>query len=233
MSPGPPVLGTPNAGITGATSYTWPTHQADDILLLALESSVSALSTPTAPMGMAHTVNSPRPQSTNATAITAFWKRATSSAESDATVPAAADHQVGMPLRIRGGLTSGNPWDVSIASGQSVGTGTRTLGGITTLTADSLVVYMIACDLDSLVDNFSTFNTPSGLTGFTVFTRTFTDNGNGGGLAVAYGTKVTAGFVGSFTWSFTNAAAWSGIALALPPAGSATAINFEGWGVSL
>ncbi len=219
--------GTPNSGSTGATTYTWPSHQADDILLIALESSTTALSTPSTPSGMAHSGSSPRSQSTNATSITSFWKRAASNAESDVIVPAAANHQIGIPLRIRGGLVSGNPWDVSTSSGQSSASGGRTFSGFTTLTADSLVMYMLANDLDSATDDFGTLATPSGLTGFTVLDRQATATADGGQIIVAYGTKATAGFVGNLTWTFGTAAAWSGIAIAFPPA---LAYSFEGWG---
>ncbi len=231
MAPSTPVLGTSTSGTTGATTYPWPSHQADDLLFVALESSGTALSTPSTPSGMAHTAASPRSQSSNATSITSFWKRAASSSESDVIVPAAADHQIGIPFMVRGGLASGNPWDASTSSGQSSGSGTRTFSGFNTVTADSLVIYMVTCDSDTLTDPFGTINTPSGLTGFTALSRVTTDSGGGGGIFVAYGVKATAGFVGSLTWTFAVAGVWSGIALALPPALPVT--EFEGWGVSL
>lgn len=220
--------GTQNSGTTSAVTYTWPSHQNDDILIMALESSTTALTTPSTPSGMAHVTGSPRSQTSNATSITAFWKRAASFSESNVIVPAAVDHQDGIPFRIRGGLLRGTPWDASTSSGQSSGTGTRTFSGFNTLTANSLVVYMIACELDSLTDNFGTLNTPSGLTSFSVLDRIATDVGGGGGLIVASGIKTTVGNTGNLTWTFSNAAAWSGIGLAFPPA-----LDFEGWGVSL
>jgi hypothetical protein len=146
-------------------------------------------------------------------------------------VPAAADHQVGIPFRIRGGLLRGNPWDISVATGQSSGTGTRTFAsGVTNSTTvpNSLVVYMLANDMDSTTDNFGTLTAPSGLTGFTVLDRTATTNGDGGQILVAYGVRTTSGSSGNLTWTFSTAAAWSGIALVFPPA-----LDFEGWGVSI
>jgi hypothetical protein len=90
---------------------------------------------------------------------------------------------------------------------------------------------MLACDLDTATDNFGTLATPTGLTSFTVLDRLFTTNGDGGGIIVASGIKATAGFVGNLTWTFATAAAWSGIAMSLPPTLPVT--EFEGWGGSL
>lgn len=232
MTAGPPVLGTPNAGGTSDVTYVWPSHQAGDILILATETNLTGgLSVPS---GMANTIKSPRAQSTNVTTINAFWKRATSSSEPNAVVPATSDHQVGIPFRIRGCAASGDPWDASMSSGQSSGT-SRTFSGFNTLTDDSLVVFMIVADTDTTIDNFTGFNSPSGLSSFTVLDQIFTDNGNGGGILVGYGTKAVAGYTNNLTWTFTTASLWSGIALAFPP-GSAVVpdpVGFEGWGVPL
>lgn len=224
-------LGTPNAGTTGATTYVWPSHQADDILLVTVEAQDSATGTPSTPSGMAHTASSPRSQSSAATNIATFWKRATSSAESDVIVPAVANHQSGIPFSIRGGLATGNPWDVATSTGQSSASGTRTFSGITTLTADSLIVWMLATDPDSTVDTFGTLNTPSGVTSFSVLSRIATDNGGGGQILVASGIKATAGFAGSLTWTFAAAQPWTGIALVFPP--TAATVDFEGFGVPI
>lgn len=233
MTAGPPSLGTPNAGTTSATTYVWPTHQVDDILLLATETNVTGgLTVPSTPSGVANTTNSPRAQGTNVTALNAFWKRASSSSESDIVVPATSNHQTGIPLRIRGCLSSGNPWDTQTMGGQGSGT-SRTFNGFNTLTTDSLILYMIVSDFSTTSDNFTSFNSPSGLTGFTVLDQNFTSGGNGGGVVVAYGTKATVGFVGNLTWTFANASSWSGIALAFPPYVAPSGVDFEGWGVPL
>jgi len=228
------VLGTPNAGTTGATSYTQASHATDDILGLATETNVTGgLSDPTAPTGCVNVDNSPRPQGSNVTTITAWWKRATSGAEADFSVPATANHQVGIPFRIRGGLTTGDPWDVAAADGQATGTTGRAFdvsGGntLTTLTADSLVVYLIACHRDTDDDTFAGAITtaPTGLTSWTVHDQHFTSDGNGGGILVASGVRATPGVVGPLNWDFTVTGAWSGIALAFPPASGVT--NLDG-----
>lgn len=222
------AMGTVNAGTTGAVTYTLPSHQADDILLLATECNVTGGLT--APSGWSATAASPKAQGTNVTTLSSFWKRATSGAETNPQVAATTDHQTGIPFRVRGGLTSGNPWDASTSGGQTSGT-SRTFSGFSTVTADSLVVYMLTADADTATDIFGTLSTPSGLTGFTILGSNPTANGNGGEILVAYGTKATAGFVGNLTWTFSTAAAWAGIALALPPA--LAVVEFEGWGVSL
>lgn len=222
--------GTANTGTTGGVTYTLPTHLIDDILLLATETNVTAGLT--APSGWSGVAASPRAQGSNVTTVNGFWKRATTASETNPSVPATSDHQTGLPFRIRGGLTSGNPWDASTSGGQTSGT-SRTFSGFNTLTADSLVVYLLAADTDSATDVFGTLNTPSGLTGFAILGSSPTDNGNGGEILVASGVKATAGFVGNLTWTFSVASAWSGIALAFPPAGAGGSVEFEGWGLPI
>lgn len=224
------ALGTNNAGTTVGVTYALPSHQTDDVLLLTTECNVTAGLT--APSGWSNVVNSPKAQGSNVTTLNGFWKRATSGSETNPVVAATIDHQIGSPLRIRGGLISGNPWDASTSGGQTSSASGRTFSGFNTLTADSLIVYLLAADADTAIDIFGTLATPTGLTGFTTLTTNPSTNGNGGELLIAYGTKATAGFVGNLTWTFSTAAAWSGIALAFPPAGAGS-IEFEGWGISI
>lgn len=236
------TLGTPNQGTTGATTYVWSSHQTDDTLGLATETNVTGgLTNPTAPTGMVDVDNSPRAQGSNVVAITAWWKRATSGAESNASVPAAADHQVGIPFRIRGGLTTGDPWEVAAADGQAAGTTSRAFdvsagNTLTTLTDENLVLYMIACSADTASDIMTgvgggAVSPPTGLTSWSVLDQHLTTNGNGGGVILAAGIRLTAGVVGPLQWDFSISSAWSGIALAFPPGLAVT--EFEGWGVPI
>jgi hypothetical protein len=223
------TLGTPNQGTTGATSYTQASHQTDDILMLGTETNVTAgLSDPTTPTGCVDVTGSPRTQGSNVTCNTTWWKRAASGAESNFSVPATSDHQVGIPFRLRGCITSGDPWEVISNDGQATGTTGRIYdpsGGnsLTTISDDNLVVYVLCCSTDTTSDNFAGAITtaPTGLTSWTIHDQHFTTNGNGGGMLVASGIKATAGVVGPLNWTFTTTGAFSGFCMAFPE-GAAT-----------
>lgn len=226
-----------NQGTTAATSYGWPdSHEVDDILVLVTETNVTAgLTLPSTPSGMANTALSPRAQSSNVVTINSFWKRtalnASENLEPDAIVPATSNHQLGVSLYLRGCVKSGNFWNAQTSGGQSAGT-SRTFSGFNTLTDDSLIMYMIAYDLDSGSSNLASITAPSGATNFYAYDW-YTDAGNGGGLIIGFAEKATAGFVGNLTWTFSAASSWTGIALAIPPYVPPVNTDFEGWGVPL
>lgn len=228
-APSAPVLGTPNQGTTGATTYTLASHVADDVHFLATETNVTGgLADPSG--GWVDIPGSPRAQGSNVVAITAWWLRSTSGSTTNPQVPATSDHQVGIPIMVRGCQTTGDPWTASSNDGQATGTTGRvfdpgTGNSITTVDPDCLVLYLIACSADIGTDNASNFNTPSGLTGFTILDQHNTTGGNGGSVIVAYGFKATAGAVGTLTWDFGTTSAWSGIALAIPGASAPTNVN--------
>lgn len=208
------VAGAFNSGITSPVSYANPSHQAGDILLLLTESQQTVGLT--APSGWTNVTDSPRAQGTNSVTVNGFWRRCTSGSEANPLVPAATNHQIGLVLRIRGAVATGDPFDFSLGSG-APSTTAITLSGGTTLGAKRLIISVITNGTDTATNQFSSISGP-GQTGFTVLAQQFTTNGGGGGLAVAVGEKATAGAVSNVTATAATAINWTGLMMAVKPA---------------
>ena len=148
---GPPsfqAAGTQAAG-TGAVTPSWPTHQANDIALLIVETAggeAASLSTAqgfTAVTGGTFGDN----VDTGGSRLTLFWKRATSSSESAPTVADAGDHTLAQIVTFRGVIKTGDPWDVVGGNGTS-GTAENgfTIPQVTTTTARTLLVNIVSAN---------------------------------------------------------------------------------------
>lgn len=214
------AFGTPNHGTTGSVTYVLPAHQADDILLLFVECGQTT-GVPTPPTGWAHVPNSPRAQGSNVEAGSLMWKRATSSSETNPVVPAQANHQVGVAARVRGAITSGNPYDTG---GQGVNSNLSTSLSValsSTTVADCLVVFLATSAADDTADQFGTFTNAS-LTSVTKQISTGTTDGNGGSVDVVTGVRATAGAAGTFAATQLTSTQWVGIGIAIMPATAAT-----------
>lgn len=207
------ALGAANAGTTAAVAYGLPAgYAADDILLLPVESGQTAGLTP--PTGWAHVLNSPRPQGTNVTSLSVFWKRAIAS-EATPSVPGAANHQTGRVIAIRGCVTSGNPWDIG-AVNSAVASTTFSLALGTTTVANALLVIFAGSGNTLATDQFGAF-TDASLANIIKQGIAGTANGNGGSVDLITGEKAVAGNAGTITATHTSGS-WTGIALALKPA---------------
>jgi hypothetical protein len=214
------AVGAANHG-TGAVTYTLPSHQADDILLLVVECSDSAgVTAPTADGGWAHVTTSPRAQGSNVTCANVMWKRATSGAMTNPQVPTGPNHQVGAALAVRGAITSGDPWDFTpVGDGGAAQTTVSAAGGTTTV-ANTLVVVALANNTDTLSNQFTSVVNAS-LSSFGEQVQSFTTDGNGGGIGVYTGGKAAAGATGTTTGSQPSAS-FAALTLAIKEAAVVT-----------
>lgn len=117
----------------------------------------------------------------------------------------------------RGCTTSGDPWEVVGSS--AVGTsGTVTVSGITTLTAESLVVCCVGYGDDNNAVFAQTSTDPAAYTEHYVESAIGAD----GAIQISEGERATAGATGNITGTITVTAGdgWGGIALALIPPGA-------------
>lgn len=206
------------AGGAGDVVPTWPTHQADDIGLLFVESANEVV---TAPAGWAAVTSSPQGTGTaagvNATRLSVFWKRAASGAETNPTVTDAGDHTYAIILTFRGCDTAGNPWngtpggDVDATSNTIV-----SIPGSTTTVTDCLIVLAVAWMTDTTGAQISTYvNTD--LANITERTDAGTAAGNGGGVTVITGEKATASAYGATTAVAGTATRQGRMSIALMP----------------
>ena len=199
------AAGTAGAG-AGAVTPTWPAHVAGDVALLFVTTvggEAVTLSSNTA--GFVQVPNSPQNSDTgtNGTRITVFWARATSAAMANPTIADPADHVYARILTYRGVISTGNPWDVTGGGIKATASASVTVTGVTTTVPDTLIVQAVTHDRDNAGAHFSA-QTNANLTGITERTDAGTNSGNGGGLAVWDGEKLTAGATGGTSADITN-----------------------------
>lgn len=218
-------------------------YAANTVFLLIVETANQAVS---APAGWAEVTNSPQGTGTaggaSATRLTVFWKRAASGSETAPTVLIGSNnHVIARVIGFDGCRTSGNPWDVTSGDVEASDTTTVVVPGLTTTLADCLVVGIATRANDASTSDFSAFTNAS-LTGVSNGPNTGSTAGNGGGYAVYYGSKASAGVVsnwGGGTLATASAQGRMSIALTattgttkyvklLAPAAAASAASIEG-----
>jgi hypothetical protein len=197
-------------GVGGAANISpaWPTHQANDIGLLFIESAGGEAANLGTPAGFAAVTNSP--QSTGAgtagTRITVYWARATSSAMGAPTVTDPGNHAYGVILTFRGCYQGGDPWDVTAGGVKATASTSASAPAVTTTVANTLVINAISRDDDAAGAEFGTSVTwaNANLGSLTEQSDAGTTSGNGGGIGIATGTKATAGDTTATTVGVTS-----------------------------
>lgn len=161
MAPPTPQATGPVVSGVGAITVPWPTHEADDVALLFVETANEAVSLST-PAGFVAVTNSPQGTGTaggeTATRLSVFWCRATSAAMSSPVVADSGNHQLAVICTYRGCIASGNPWDVTAGDVAAAASSTATIPGGTTTVDETLVVVAVTNPEDpdaELVGNFA------------------------------------------------------------------------------
>jgi hypothetical protein len=204
----------------GSAAVSWPTHLTDDVGVLIIEYDPTGGTDPTSLTGFTQFTGSPIKTGTTpatATALSVWWRRATSVSESSVTVPDAGNHFVARIGTLRGCVTSGDPFNV-VSSGAFSDTEdtSQSVPGATTTVVDTLVVLL--CTNGA---NFTT-NTWSSLTNADLASLTdqasFHDTiQNGGGALVATGEKASTGTYGTTTVTSQRTSAEASISIAFKP----------------
>lgn len=210
-------VGTKGEG-TGAVTPGLPSdYQADDILILIVESAAEAGSAPT---GYAAVTGSPQSvgvaAATNAVAIEVYWKRAVASE----TAPSVADrgqHTMAILLAFSGCIKTGNPYETGSGGTQATSLSTTlTALGITTTFADSLIVVAANHGIDNGGAAWSSWANAS-LTNLTQRYNDSTAQGTGGGIGVVTGEKATAGATGTTTATLSASREKAWVTFSLKP----------------
>lgn len=194
----------------GSFTITLPTHLADDVFLCLSWYRASATVATPADWTEART------WLRGTTRYYLHWRRAASGAETDPVFDyTGADDGFGLVCSYRGCVPTGTPYDV--LGTEATGTAnTATLNGITTLTADSLVVALIGGEDNTATACTMTATDPAAFTEHYAESATGTD----GCVAIGEAAKAATGATGdvSAAWG-TSVVGWGGIVLALiPPA---------------
>lgn len=202
---------------TGASvNVAWPTHLADDIGLVVIETSGNS-ATLTPPAGWVAVPGTPVTDvaTTAGSKLHVWWRRATSSAMGTVATGAATDHIVARLYTFRGCVTTGNPWNVTTTGTKTTASTTATVPSLTTTLDDTLITMIVGRPDDS--SSVAHFGVPvnAGLTGLGEAAEAGTINGNGGGFVVSYGIESTPGSTGTSTLSKTASTTDTYVVLAL------------------
>ncbi len=186
------------SGTNNITVGTVANAQADDLILLFVESANQAISTPS---GYAQVTDSPQSTGSAAAAggvrLACFYRFATG-ADTTTLITDTGDHTTAIKILIRGVDTT-TPFNATAGSVQSTAATSWTLPSVTTTADNCLIIYGLGLDRDaSSTTNVSGF-TNSNLSNILELHDQVVTSGVGGGLAVYEGEKATAGSVGTST----------------------------------
>jgi hypothetical protein len=190
------------AGTAGAsTTVAWPTHLTDDIGVLIIETA-NEDATISSPSGWTQFSVSPQSStgatSANPTRMTAFWKRATSGAESNVVTASSTNHSAGVIITFRGCITSGDPVQAIQGETDEAASVGVSITGVTTTEDDCEVLYVAVTGRDIASARY-TSETNASLTSLTERHDAGSSAGNGGHIALWTGIKTTAGATGTLT----------------------------------
>jgi MSHA biogenesis protein MshQ len=208
-------------------TVTLPAHAAGDVFLLAtiVRSSSSTVATPAGWTSIGSAT-----RSTVAT-YQFFWKRAASASETNPVINrtnTVGDVYAAVTV-YRGAVTTGDPWEVK----GTITTGTTdpsVISGITTLTADSLVVVAVAGEDDNNNSITTTGTNP------TAYTEHYLEAnvGSDGTVTFSEAARTAAGATGnvSVNWNSGVPVGFGGIVLALKPATTYYSRASANWGTA-
>jgi hypothetical protein len=193
------------SGTAGLSVGAVASVQADDLLLLFVESANQAITTPSG--GWAQVTTSPQSTGTAAAAggvrLTVFYLWATG-ADSTTTVADSGDHTNAIKIAYRG-VDKVTPFDATPVGGiKTPASTTATFPAITTVTDNALVVLSSALDLDAASTTTTGTPTNANLTGLVERHDQTVTSGVGGGLVIIDGTKASAGNTGTTTATVTS-----------------------------
>lgn len=190
---------------TGVPTATLPgTHAANDILLLLIQTSNEAFTTPTNYKRLGPANGWGNSATAGSLRLFAFWKR-DGGAESAPTLTDSGDHTMGVMIALRGCATGQDPIRL-LGNQQKRATSTTGTGPVGTTKIDnSLILTIFAHGIDSATAQASAAANAS-LSSVTEQFDGSTTDGTGGGIVVISGTMVTHGDVvaTTTTWAATT-----------------------------
>jgi len=217
------AVGTAQSGIaalTGATAVAWPTHQAEDVGLLIIQTNNQAVTLGTNAADWTQVTNSPQGTGTagssGATRLTVFWSRATSSTMGAVGINDSGDHQIAQIITFRGVTNTGNPFNLSAGNVAATAATAVSIPGATTTIANALVVAIVANATLTTTAQTSGW-TNSSLSSVTERADINTNVGFGGGFGVATGVKAAAGAYNATTATLATSSRQGRMSIALRP----------------
>jgi hypothetical protein len=219
------AVGVFDAGTTSFTADVPAARQANDILVLVVESSNgNDAGTPNTPTGFTRRFERTQNAGVSTCTTLSVFAKVSDGTEGDFTCDGFTNHGAGTVLVIRGAKASLAAADLLVGSGNGAGSGNGTMLGLTTEQADSLVLMVCGTTRDAAADD-TTFSawTNANLTGITEHEDQTTAQAAGGGFGVASGVKASAGATGDSTVTIAVSQAWNSVHLAFEPLAAGTA----------
>lgn len=134
------------------------------------------------------------------TRLKIFWRRlAAGNTAPLITEAAGGNHLIGAHMIVRGVRTGANPWNITAGSAATAANTAVSITGVTTTAPDCYVISVFTNGVDSLTGQQTGAWTNASLANVTGRFNAWTDQGLGGGFAVATGEKAAAGAINATT----------------------------------
>ncbi len=213
------AAGTAQSGVGGSTIPLPAGTQADDILIIFIETSNNTI---TVPSGWAHVTGSPQGTGTSdaigSTGINAIWKKHSGS-EASVTFADPGEHHSAQMHAWRGVLTSASPGANGVGSANASATTAFSASGPTTTIHNELLIIAVGTGIDSSTARWASHGlSGTGVTSVNLRRDASVNAGAGGGFAVWDGTVATPGAVTTVTATTTNATEMAWVLFSLKPA---------------
>ena len=223
MAPAFQAAGIPFVSTGSSVNVPWPTHLANDIGLIIIETAGDSTAlTPAA--GWAALPGTPviDVATSAGSKLHVWWKRAASSAEANVTTGATTNHILAQIFTFRGCSATGNPWDVITTGTKTTASIDATVPALTTTVDDTLITMIVGRPNDS--SSGTQFGIPVNinLTSIAEQAEAGTTFGSGGGFVVSTGIKSLAGNTGTSTLTKTASTTDTYVVLALKTGAAAT-----------
>jgi hypothetical protein len=141
ISPPQPLGTFTFGGSAAAFTLAWPAgHAIDDIGILVIETANEACATPAGWTVLNTPTGTGAAASPSSTRLSAFWRRATSAAEADASIADSGTEQQAVMFVLRGCDTGASPIEALTGNTNAASTTAQTCLSITTLGASRYVV---------------------------------------------------------------------------------------------
>jgi hypothetical protein len=211
------AYGTGTTSCVAAVPTGGSAPQANDILLIVVESSDSttAAGTPNTPANWTKIFEETQGNGvTGVTTLTIFGKRA-GAGEANVTIDGVLNHCSATMLVYSGCVKTGTAWVAGTGNGADTGNGTLT--GVTTPEDNCMVVGVCATTRDANATTTFSGWTNANLTSINEREDNTTSSGAGGGFGTFDGFKASAGATGNSTVTLAVSSQWRAVHITLKP----------------
>jgi len=199
MAAAPTITFGSRANGTGAVTYTIPSHAVGDLLLLFIETAGNQAAANISGWSIAPSSPANTQANTSGTRLTVHYRIAVANNTTNPQIADPGDHQVGVAAVVKsyGGNTA-TAFGNTTSSIKTTASTSLSITGVTTVYANSLVLYAASRDNDA---GGASFSNQAG-TNLSSLAEAFDDGstaGNGGGIGVWKGTLAANGATGTLT----------------------------------